>query len=125
MFAHVSIGARDIARARRFYDAALKPLGYTCLSSGEDSLGYGAKAPKFWVSATSHPVPADDRSGLHICFTAPDRAAVDDFHKAALKAGGRDNGKPGLRPDYGSTYYAAFAVDPDGYRIEAWCGSQS
>ena len=73
MIAHVSIGARDIARARRFYDAALKPLGYTCLSSDESSLGYGAKAAEFWVIGTEHPVPADDRSGLHICFTAPDR----------------------------------------------------
>jgi catechol 2,3-dioxygenase-like lactoylglutathione lyase family enzyme len=125
MIAHISIGARDIARARRFYDAALKPLGYTCLSSGDDSLGYGAKSPDFWVNATQHPVPPDDRSGLHICFAAPDRAAVDGFHKGALKAGGRDNGKPGLRPDYGPNYYAAFAVDPDGYRIEAWCGKQS
>jgi catechol 2,3-dioxygenase-like lactoylglutathione lyase family enzyme len=125
MIAHVSIGARDIARARRFYDAALKPLGYTCLSSGDDSLGYGAKSPEFWISGTQHPVPADDRSGLHICFTAPDRAAVDGFHMGALKAGGRDNGKPGLRPDYGPNYYAAFAVDPDGYRIEAWCGKQA
>jgi catechol 2,3-dioxygenase-like lactoylglutathione lyase family enzyme len=125
MIAHVSIGARAIDRARRFYDAALKPLGYTCLSSGEDSLGYGAEAPEFWTSATEHPVPADGRSGLHICFTAPTRAAVDAFHKAALKAGGHDNGKPGLRPDYGPNYYAAFAIDPDGYRIEAWCGKQS
>src|SRR6516225_8253819 len=101
MIAHVSIGARDIARARRFYDAALKPLGYTRLSSGEDALGYGAKAAEFWIIATQHPVPADDRSGLHICFAAPDRAAVDGFHKAALEAGGKDNGEPGLRTDYG------------------------
>jgi catechol 2,3-dioxygenase-like lactoylglutathione lyase family enzyme len=122
MIAHVSIGTRDVARARRFYNAALKPLGYTCLSSGEDSLGYGTEAPEFWINAASHPVPPDDRSGLHVCFTAPSRAAVDGFHKAALMAGGRDNGKPGLRPDYGPNYYAAFAVDPDGYRIEAWCG---
>jgi catechol 2,3-dioxygenase-like lactoylglutathione lyase family enzyme len=125
MIAHVSIGARDIARARRFYDAALKPLGYDCLSSDESSLGYGAKAAEFWVIGTEHPVPADDRSGLHICFAAPDRPSVDAFHKAALKAGGTDNGKPGLRADYGPNYYAAFAVDPDGYRIEAWCGKKS
>jgi catechol 2,3-dioxygenase-like lactoylglutathione lyase family enzyme len=125
MIAHVSIGAHDIVRARRFYDAALKPLGYTCLISGDDALGYGAKAPEFWISATSHPVPADDRSGLHFCFAAPTRAAVSAFHEAALKTGGRDNGRPGLRPDYGPNYYAAFAVDPDGYRIEAWCGKQS
>jgi catechol 2,3-dioxygenase-like lactoylglutathione lyase family enzyme len=125
MLAHVSIGARDIARARHFYDAAFKPLGYTRLSSGEDALGYGAKAPAFWIIATQHPVSADDRSGLHICFTASDRASVDAFHKAALSAGGKDNGAPGLRPDYGPQYYAAFAIDPDGYRIEAWFGGQS
>ncbi|MGC1410145.1 MAG: VOC family protein [Acetobacteraceae bacterium] len=125
MIAHVSIGARDIARARRFYDAALKALGYGCLSSDEGSLGYGAKTAEFWVIGTTHPVPADDRSGLHICFAAPDRASVDAFHKAALQAGGTDNGKPGLRADYGPNYYAAFAVDPDGYRIEAWCGKNS
>ena len=122
MIAHVSIGASDIARARRFYDATLMSLGYTCLSSGDDALGYGEKAPDFWIIATEHPVPADDRSGLHFCFTAPNRTAVDAFHQAALKAGGRDNGEPGLRPDYGPDYYAAFVVDPDGYRIEAWCG---
>jgi len=125
MIAHLSIGARDIARARRFYDAALKPLGYTCLSSDESSLGYGAKAAEYWINRTDHPVPADDRSGLHACFTALDRNAVDAFHEAAMKAGGKDNGKPGLRAEYGPNYYAAFVVDPDGYRIEAWCGKKS
>jgi catechol 2,3-dioxygenase-like lactoylglutathione lyase family enzyme len=122
MIDHVSIGARDIATARRFYDAALAPLGYTCLSAAADSLGYGDAAPAFWISATAHPVPPDDRSGLHICFAAPSRAAVDAFHAGALAAGGKDNGRPGPRPDYGDTYYAAFVVDPDGYRIEAYCG---
>jgi catechol 2,3-dioxygenase-like lactoylglutathione lyase family enzyme len=124
MIAHVSIGTRDISRARSFYDAALKPLGYTCLSAGEGALGYGATEPEFWVLGTERPVPPDDRSGLHFCFVAPDRASVDAFHKAALKAGGKDNGKPGLRTDYDPDYYAAFAVDPDGYRIEAWCGKK-
>lgn len=125
MIAHVSIGAHDISRARSFYDATLKPLGYSCLSVGDASLGYGAKEPEFWVLLAKQPVPADDRSGLHFCFTAPDRASVDAFHQAALKAGGKDNGKPGLRADYGPNYYAAFAIDPDGYRIEAWCGKKS
>jgi catechol 2,3-dioxygenase-like lactoylglutathione lyase family enzyme len=68
-------------------------------------------------------VPPDDRSNLHFCFTAPTREAVNAFHAAALQAGGRDNGGPGLRADYGTGYYAAFAVDPDGYRLEAHCGS--
>lgn len=122
MIDHVSIGVRDVAVAKRFYDAALKPLGYTCLSEGSTSLGYGRDGVAFWIGATEHPVPADPRSGLHFCFRAPTRAAVDAFHAAALKHGGRDNGKPGVRADYDANYYAAFVVDPEGYRIEAYCG---
>lgn len=122
MINHLSIGVRDIKRTKAFYDAVLAPLGYSCLSSGDTSLGYGDKAVVLWISATSSPVPADPASGLHICFDAPTRASVDAFHKAALKAKGQDNGKPGLRPDYDANYYAAFVVDPDGYRIEAYCG---
>lgn len=122
MINHLSIGVRDIGRAKRFYDAALAPLGYRCLSEGEGSLGYGAEDVVLWIGQTDHPVPADPRSGLHVCFDAPSRAAVGAFHRAALAEGGKDNGAPGLRPDYGPTYYAAFAIDPDGYRIEAYCG---
>jgi catechol 2,3-dioxygenase-like lactoylglutathione lyase family enzyme len=122
MFDHVSIGVADVARSRKFYDAALKPLGFSLLSDGESSLGYGEKAVQFWLDATKKPVKADMDSGLHFCFLAKDRAAVDAFYAAALKAGGKDNGKPGVRADYGPKYYAAFAIDPDGYRIEAYCG---
>lgn len=123
MIDHISIGARDIARSKLFYDAALTPLGYNCLAPGEGSLGYGAERPVFWVIATDHPVPPDKRSGLHICFAASSRSAVDAFHEAALRAGGSDNGKPGLRPEYHANYYGAFAVDPDGYRVEAYYGA--
>ena len=122
MFNHISIGVRDIAKTKRFYDAVLQPLGYTCLSAGADSLGYGREAVALWIGAADRPVPADGKSGLHFCFDAPTRGSVDAFHAAALRAGGSDNGKPGLRGDYGPTYYAAFAVDPDGYRVEAYCG---
>lgn len=125
MIDHVSLGVRDIARSRRFYDAALAPLGYSCLSVGDTSLGYGVKSPALWLGHSGHPVPADERSGLHICFAAAKRELVDAFHAAALRAGGRDNGKPGLRGDYGPNYYAAFVVDPDGYRIEAYCGAMA
>lgn len=125
MFDHVSIGVRDIKAARRFYDGVLAPLGYRCLYEGGDSLGYGADAPQFWVSAATRPVPADLESGLHICFAAPDRAAVDAFHNAGLRGKGKDNGAPGPRPDYGDAYYAAFVIDPDGYRIEAHCESKA
>ncbi len=122
MIDHVSIGVKDIARARAFYDAALAALGYKCLSEGAGYAGYGDEAPHLWVMAAERPVPPDDKSGLHLCFAAAHRADVDRFHAAALKAGGRDNGKPGPRKDYGESYYAAFVVDPDGYRIEAYCG---
>jgi catechol 2,3-dioxygenase-like lactoylglutathione lyase family enzyme len=76
----------------------------------------------FWVVSAERPVPSDEKSGLHFCFAAPDAGAVDAFHAAALRAGGRDNGAPGLRPVYDPDYYAAFIVDPDGYRIEAYYG---
>jgi catechol 2,3-dioxygenase-like lactoylglutathione lyase family enzyme len=122
MLDHISIGVRDIKRARSFYDAALKPLGYACVSDYGTALGYGAQQAALWVGEAKKPVPADPESGLHICFAAPTRAGVDAFHAAALKAGGRDNGKPGIRADYGPNYYAAFVVDPDGYRLEAYCG---
>ena len=120
MINHISIGVKDINAARRFYDAALKPLGYQCLSESAGALGYGAKSPQLWIYAAISPVPADDQSGLHFCFDAPSRKSVDAFHAAALSTGGRDHGAPGLRADYGEGYYAAFVVDPDGYRLEAY-----
>ncbi len=122
MFDHVSIGVADVARARKFYDAALKPLGYSRLSNGDDSLGYGTENVALWISKAAKPVKADPDSGLHFCFAATSREAVDQFHAAALAQGGRDNGAPGLRADYGDNYYAAFVIDPEGYRIEAYCG---
>lgn len=121
MLDHVSIGVRDVARAKRFYDAALKPLGYACKTEGGGSLGYGDGAIALWISAAEHPVAPDPKSGLHFCFVAPTPQSVDAFHRAALGAGGSDNGKPGLRADYGPGYYAAFVIDPDGYRLEAHC----
>jgi catechol 2,3-dioxygenase-like lactoylglutathione lyase family enzyme len=122
MINHVSIGVREIPRTKRFYDDVLEPLGYRCLNQDAGSLGYGREAVAFWINAAERPVPPDDKSGLHFCFTAPTRESVNVFHAAALRSGGRDNGPPGIRVDYGPNYYAAFVVDPDGYRIEAWCG---
>lgn len=121
MLNHVSIGVRDLARTKRFYDAALQPLGYRCLSESGGSLGYGADGVVLWISTTDRPVLADEGSGLHFCFDAPSRQSVDRFHAAALAAGGCDNGRPGIRADYDANYYAAFALDPDGYRLEAYC----
>ncbi len=124
MLAHVSIGVKDLARSKRFYDEALLPLGYRCVRAARsiEGYGYGTDSIFFWVLSAEHPVEPDDRSRLHFCFAAPTRAAVDAFHAAALRAGGRDNGAPGLRPIYAPDYYAAFVIDPDGYRIEAYHG---
>lgn len=123
MLDHVSIGVADTARAKTFYDAVLAPLGYSCLSESAGSLGYGDKAVALWVNTAERPVPPDMASGLHFCFAAPSCDSVKAFHAAAMKLGGVDNGKPGLREDYGENYFAAFVIDPDGYRIEAYCGN--
>jgi catechol 2,3-dioxygenase-like lactoylglutathione lyase family enzyme len=122
MINHVSIGVSDIAKAKSFYDAALKPLGYTCLNTADSSLGYGKDVVALWLVLSQAPVKPDPASGLHFCFDGPTRRSIDAFYQTALAAGGRDNGKPGLRKDYGDNYYAAFVIDPDGYRIEAYCG---
>jgi len=121
MFDHISIGVRHLPAARRFYDAALPALGYPMRQGDDSEFSYGGEECVFVIAATDHPVPAHAGSRMHFCFKAPTRAAVDAFHAAALANGGQDNGGPGLRPHYGAHYYAAFAIDPDGYRIEAYC----
>jgi catechol 2,3-dioxygenase-like lactoylglutathione lyase family enzyme len=123
MIDHLSLGVLDLARSRAFYDAVLAPLGYRRVFDLEDASGYGRAEPHplkeqgvpFWITKNA------DGPALngHVCFLAPARAAVDAFHATALAAGGRDNGKPGLRPEYHAHYYAAFIIDLDGYRIEA------
>lgn len=119
MLDHMSIGVRDVAASRKFYDAVFAALGYRCIYEGDGYAGYGDTAAEFWINQAARPVPADAASGLHVSFVATDRAAVDAFHAAGVAMGGKDNGAPGPRPDYGATYYAGFIVDPDGYRIEA------
>lgn len=121
MLDHVSIGVRDLAKSKAFYDTVLEEIGYRCLRVSEDMLGYGAGAVQLWISTTDHPVDPDMRTGLHFCFAAPTSASVDAFHAKALSAGGRDNGGPGVRTEYRPDYYAAFVIDPDGYRLEAYC----
>lgn len=125
MLDHVSIGVRSTAVSKTFYDAVLPPLGYACLSQSEGSLGYGSGEVSLWINEASRPVPNDRESGLHFCFAASARTDVDRFHAAGLQSGGADNGAPGLRADYGDNYYAAFLVDPDGYRIEAYCSASA
>ena len=122
MLQHVSIGVRDVPASKSFYDATLGALGYSCLRAGETWAGYGKDRVELSIRASESPVPADPKSGLHICFTSPTRAGVEAFFEAALANGGKDNGQPGIRTDYGPMYFAAFVIDPDGYRLEAYCG---
>lgn len=127
MLHHISLGAVDIERAARFYDAALAPLGYirvwTDLRSGQDgqAVGYGPAGSGDKLAIKQVPTPIPHMPGLHVALAAPSRACVAAFHAAALAAGGTDNGPPGLRADYGPNYYAAFVVDPEGHRLEAVC----
>ena len=117
MFDHVTIRVKSLDKAKRFYGEALAPLGYKVLYESKESIGLGdGKESHLWIAEDS---PAT--AAMHLAFTSPDRKKVDAFHAAALSAGGKDNGKPGPRPDYGPHYYAAFAHDPDGNNIEAVC----
>ena len=118
MYDHVGLKVKDVAASVRFYGAALAPLGHVVGSQDEAGAGLGPKgAPALWLYAGKKAAGL----GVHVAFAAPDREAVDRFHKEGLKAGGRDNGAPGLRADYSPTYYAAFLVDPDGNNVEAVC----
>jgi catechol 2,3-dioxygenase-like lactoylglutathione lyase family enzyme len=114
MYDHIGLRVKDLDAAVRFYREALQPLGYVLDGSGT---GLGPKgAPGLWLHAGGKA-----NGGTHVAFRATDRKAVERFHAAGLKAGGRDNGKPGLRADYSPTYYAAFLIDPDGNNVEAVC----
>ncbi len=117
MLDHVGIPVEDFGRSKRFYEKTLAPLGYGLIKAYVDSAaGFGrAGKPDFWIAR------GVDGAAVHVAFATPDRATVDAFHVAALAAGGRDNGGPGLRPQYHPTYYGAFVLDPDGHNIEAVC----
>jgi catechol 2,3-dioxygenase-like lactoylglutathione lyase family enzyme len=118
MYDHIGLRVKDIDAAARFYAAVLAPLGFVAGSSGEGYAGFGPKdAPALWLHANKD----GTGTGAHVCFSAPSRAAVDKFHAEGLKAGARDNGKPGLRTDYSPKYYAAFLIDFDGNNVEAVC----
>jgi catechol 2,3-dioxygenase-like lactoylglutathione lyase family enzyme len=122
MLDHVTIGVSDFAKARDFYDKALAPLGVTRLyGDGAHFAGYG-EAPRAWFWIGQRDAV---KSGAHIAFAAKTRAEVDAFYRAAMAAGGRDNGAPGIRAQYSPTYYGAFILDPDGHNIEAVCHASS
>jgi catechol 2,3-dioxygenase-like lactoylglutathione lyase family enzyme len=120
MIDHISIAVRDLKKAEAFYAALLAPLGMAKLREWPDAaIGYGKKYPDFWINCRQAMARIPEDSGVHICLRAPDSAAVDAFHAAALDAGGTSDGAPGLRAKYHDNYYAAFIRDPDGNRIEA------
>jgi catechol 2,3-dioxygenase-like lactoylglutathione lyase family enzyme len=117
MYDHLSLTVKDFKKSKRFYQKALAPLGYKLQGGDDSSAGFGPEqTTALWISEGK---PAS--SAVHVAFASPSRSAVDAFHVAALEAGGRDNGRPGLRESYSPTYYAAFAYDPDGNNIEAVC----
>nr|WP_320410157.1 VOC family protein [Rhizobium sp. Root274] len=121
MIDHISLAITDLGRARRFYTAALAPLGAVEVAVTEVSAGWAVDgADDFYVNLVE-PGSVTNNPKTHYALSAPTRAAVDAFHAAALIHGGTDDGVPGLRPRYHPNYYAAFVIDPDGHRIEAVC----
>ena len=118
MFDHLGLRTARLDASIRFYEAVLAPLGFRLVSRDDQGAGLGPPgAPALWLTR----VEGQSGSAVHVAFPAPDRQAVDRFHAAGLEAGGRDNGTPGPRPDYGPRYYAAFLLDPDGNNVEAVC----
>ncbi len=124
MLDHVGIAVADLDRSRSFYSKALAPLSIAIVAEvtaqqtgGDAHVGYGAEGKAFfWIGSGQR------RSGsVHFAFIARSRAEVDSFYRAAIAAGGRDNGAPGVRPHYHANYYGAFVLDPDGHNIEAVC----
>ena len=120
MFDHVKIGVRDYATSKAFYLQALAPLGVRAGAEGEPA--YGIELVRDGDDESFIVFHTDERPArLHIAFSASTRAEVDAFYRAAIAAGGTDNGAPGLRPTYHASYYGAFVLDPDGHNIEAVC----
>ena len=120
MLHHVSVGVSDVARAAGFYDSVLAALGYKrVMEIPPYAVAYGADAPEFWVGLPANQSPATVGNGVHIGFKARSKGAVQAFHRAALAAGGTDDGAAGPRPDYGPDYYGAFVRDLDGNKLEA------
>lgn len=114
---HLGLGVSDYERSKRFYSAALAPLGIELVKEVAGWAGFGAGGkPEFWFGAGERPA-----ASTHVAFAAANREQVRQFHRAALAAGGRDNGAPGIRAIYHPNYYGAFVLDPDGHNVEAVC----
>ena len=120
MLSYITLGVHDVAASGAFYDAAMKPLGYTATVRKDYEIAYAAAGqdPLFWIVKPFNELPASYGNGTMICFHAPSRAAVDAFHAAALSAGGYDEGKPGLR-EYGPNFYSCYVRDPAGNKLSA------
>lgn len=119
MFDHIGFVVKDVKASRKFYAAALAPLGVGVAMEFAGNVAFGRDGkPQLWLTQGDRPALP-----MHLAFQARNRAEVDAFHAAALQAGARDNGAPGLRPHYHPNYYGAFAIDPDGHNIEAVCHS--
>jgi catechol 2,3-dioxygenase-like lactoylglutathione lyase family enzyme len=121
---HIGINTSDYARAKAFYEKALAPLGIGLVMEYGKAAGFGRdRKPDFWIGEGTTRFQKPEQvaviTPVHVCFAARSRAEVDAFHAAAIAAGGRDNGKPGLRPEYHAGYYGAFVIDPDGHNVEA------
>jgi catechol 2,3-dioxygenase-like lactoylglutathione lyase family enzyme len=122
---HIGINVRDFARSRSFYATALAPLGISVVMEFDGKFcGFGRdKKPDFWVSAGKMRFQSEEQARVatpvHVCFAARSRAEVDAFYTAAMGAGGKDNGPPGVRKEYHPHYYGAFVIDPDGHNVEA------
>ena len=117
MFDHVGFGVADLAQSKAFFLAALAPLGVGLVMEGPYGVGIGKDGkPSLWLHDMSAPA-----APMHLAFTARTRDEVVAFHAAALQAGGKDNGAPGLRPQYHANYYGAFVIGPDGHNVEAVC----
>ncbi|HNB27152.1 MAG TPA: VOC family protein [Alphaproteobacteria bacterium] len=122
MLDHIGLHVKDLRASIKFYQAALAALGHGLTYEDGNGAGFGpAGGAGLWLYVDQKTKPRGKPMGVHVAFAARDRAAVDAFHKAGLKSGGADNGKPGLRADYSPTYYAAFLIDPDGNNVEAVC----
>ena len=119
MIDHVSVAVFDLAASTRFYEAVLTTLGFAKLEQRPATVGFGKAYPEFWINLREGLSPLVEGNGAHVCFRARSTALVDAFHAAALAAGGVSDGAPGLRPQHGDGYYAAFIRDRDGNRIEA------
>ena len=119
MIDHVGLEVTDLERSARFYDALFARLGIRRVHESSSAVAYGRHEPRFWIVARGRAVTPGFG---HVAIQASGRVAVDAAYEAALHAGGRDDGPPGLRPQYGPRYYAAYLLDPDGLRIEVVAG---